>query len=482
MTIFLDRQFCEQARQSRDPRFDGKFFVAVISTGIYCRNVCRVKLPLAKNVVFYASAAAAQKKGFRPCLRCRPETVPGSFAWQGTGTSVGRAVRLWHQDPAQSVGQLCTRLGMGERHLHRLFLQHMGVNPMAVRQSIRLHQAKRLLDETNLPMSQVSQLSGYSSQRRFNDHLVSSYGCTPSQLRNKTKHHTTKVPSLSLQLHYRPPYDWNALLEFLSIRSIPGVEVIEAGEYRRSIRLGGQYCLLRVRQDKANHRLLCNITPAPESELLLVTEKLRNMFDLYADPIEIDKVLSLEPRLQQNLKRHPGLRIPGCWDGFETCIRAIVGQQISVTGAITIVGRIVARYGTACDLGAGVTHVFPSSKKLSKELELDHLAMPRARAQAIANVCHANASGAIDFEQMGVEELMKNLQNIKGIGPWTAAYVAVRAMHEPDIMPVQDLVLQKMLIPSERLTAKQLQTRAEAWRPWRAYATFHLWQLATDTI
>jgi AraC family transcriptional regulator of adaptative response / DNA-3-methyladenine glycosylase II len=265
-------------------------------------------------------------------------------------------------------------------------------------------------------MSQVSQLSGYSSQRRFNDHLVSSYGCTPSQLRNKTKHHATKVPSLSLQLHYRPPYDWDALLEFLSIRSIPGVEVIEAGEYRRSIRLGGQYCLLRVRQDKANHRLLCNITPAPESELLLVTEKLRNMFDLYADPIEIDKVLSLEPRLQQNLKRHPGLRIPGCWDGFETCIRAIVGQQISVTGAITIVGRIVARYGTACDLGAGVTHVFPSSQKLSKELELDHLAMPRARAQAIANVCHANASGAIDFEQMGVEELMKNYSLRKAIG------------------------------------------------------------------
>jgi len=243
MTASLDLQLCEQARQSRDPRFDGRFFVAVKTTGIYCRNVCKVKLPLAKNIDFYASAAAAQAQaqGFRPCLRCRPESTPGSFAWQGTGASVSRAVRLWYQDPAQSISQLCVRLGVGERHLHRLFIEHMGVNPISVRQSIRLQQAKRLLDDTNLPMAEVSQLSGYTSQRRFNDHLLSNYGCTPSQLRNKTKPRTVSQPCLDFQLRYRPPYDWEAVLGFLSTRSIPGVEVIEDGEYRRSIRLGEQY-------------------------------------------------------------------------------------------------------------------------------------------------------------------------------------------------------------------------------------------------
>jgi len=296
----------------------------------------------------------------------------------------------------------------------------------------------------------------------------------------KQKTRELSATSLHFQLGYRPPYDWEAVLAFLSIRRIAGVEVIEDGEYRRSIRLGEQYSLLRVRQDTANHRLICSVSHAPESELLSLTEKLRNMFDLYADPIEISNVLGQEPRLKRSLTKHPGLRIAGCWDGFETCIRAIVGQQISVAGAITIVGRLVERYGVECDLGAGVSYAFPSSKKLAAELELEHLAMPRARAQAILNLCQAHASGVIDFDLMSSAELMHELQNIKGIGPWTASYVALRAMHEPDIMPMQDLVLQKMLVPGERLTAQQLSIRSEAWRPWRAYATLHLWQLAND--
>jgi len=354
----------------------------------------------------------------------------------------------------------------------------MGVSPVAVRQSIRLHQAKRLLDDTNLPMAEVSLLSGYTSQRRFNDHLLDTYGCTPTQLRTKTKARAVAGPSLHFRLGYRPPYDWDAVLEFLSMRRIAGVEVIEDGEYRRSICLGAQYSLLRVRQDKANHQLVCSVSHAPENELLSLTEKLRNMFDLYADPIEISHVLGQEPRLKQSLNKHPGLRVAGCWDGFETCVRAIVGQQISVAGAITIVGRLVERYGVECDLGAGISHAFPSSQKLAAELELEHLAMPRARAQAILNLCQAHASGTIDFDIMSSTELMHALQNIKGIGPWTASYVALRAMHEPDIMPMEDLVLQKMIVPGKRLTAKQLATKSQAWRPWRAYATLHLWQLA----
>jgi len=286
---------------------------------------------------------------------------------------------------------------------------------------------------------------------------------------------------LELKLGYQPPYDWPAVLNFLNTRKIPSVEVIEAGEYRRSIRLNGQFSLLTVKQDAAKCQLICSISPAPQEARINLTQKLRSMFDLDADPIQIKSVLSQESRLKPSIEEYPGLRIPGCWDGFETCVRAIIGQQISVAGAITIVGRLVERYGQTCDLGSGVAHAFPTALQLVENLVVEDMAMPRARAQALLLLSQACApEGFIDFDLMEADELQVSLQKIKGIGPWTASYVALRAMNQADVMPVEDLVLQKTLEPGRRLSAKELTQRAEVWRPWRGYATLHLWHLANQ--
>ncbi|HLF32241.1 MAG TPA: AlkA N-terminal domain-containing protein, partial [Xanthomonadales bacterium] len=441
----------EQARQAKDARFDGKFFIAVKTTGIYCRPVCPVKPPKSRNVVFFDTAAAAAEAGFRPCLRCRPESSPGTPAWAGTSATVTRGLRLISDGALDqgSVEALSDRLGVTPRHLSRLFLQHLGASPKAIAQTRRLHFAKKLLDETDLPMTEIALSAGYGSVRRFNDHVMNVYGRTPSMLRNRAPNR--EVSSFQLKLPYRPPYDFEGVLGFLARRATPGIEVVSPGCYERNIRVGGhageepsgepgaETGRLIVTHEPQQRALLCEIRIGSSKLLMGVVEKVRRMFDLNADPLEIGACLSRDADLAPLVAANPGLRIPGAWDAFEVLVRAIVGQQISVKGATTVMGKILHEFGETAD---GVL-LFPGPESLAR-LTPERLPMPRSRAVAIAEVARAVATGEVDLATQDSATLVTQLMRIKGIGEWTAQYVAMRAINDPDAFLHTDLVLRRV--------------------------------------
>jgi len=477
----------EQARQAKDARFDGKFFIAVKTTGIYCRPVCPVKPPKSRNVVFFDTAAAAAEAGFRPCLRCRPESSPGTPAWAGTSATVKRGLRLISDGALDqgSVEDLSDRLGLTPRHLSRLFLQHLGASPKAVAQTRRLHFAKKLLDETDLPMTEIALSAGYGSVRRFNDHVINVYGRTPSVLRNRAP--SREVSSFQLKLPYRPPYDFESVLAFMALRAIPGIEVISPGRYERSIQVGGraggqvsgqaaeETGRLIVTHEPQQRALLCDIRLGSSKLLMGVVEKVRRMFDLNADPLEIGACLSRDADLAPLVAANPGLRIPGAWDPFELLVRAIVGQQISVKGATNVMGKILHEFGEIAD---GVL-LFPGPESLAR-LTPERLPMPRSRAVAIRDTARAVAAGDVDLATQDSAVLVTQLTRIKGIGEWTAQYVAMRAINDPDAFLHTDLVLRRVANSRFSLaTDKALLARAETWRPWRAYAGMYLWSLAS---
>jgi len=474
----------EQARQAKDARFDGKFFIAVKTTGIYCRPICPVKPPKSRNIVFFDTAAAAAEAGFRPCLRCRPESSPGTPAWAGTSATVTRGLRLISDGALDqgSVEALSDRLGVTPRHLSRLFLQHLGASPQAIAQTRRLHFAKKLLDETDLPMTEIALSAGYGSVRRFNDHVVNVYGRTPSMLRNRVSNR--EVSSFQLKLPYRPPYDFEGMLAFMALRAIPGIELVSPGRYERNIRVSGrageepgfETGRLIVTHEPQQRALLCDIRLGSSKLLMGVVEKVRRMFDLNADPLEIGACLSRDADLAPLVAANPGLRIPGAWDAFEVLVRAIVGQQISVKGATTVMGKILHEYGENAD---GVL-LFPGPESLAR-LTPERLPMPRSRAVAIAEAARAVATGEVDLATQDSATLVSQLIRIKGIGEWTAQYVAMRAINDPDAFLHTDLILRR--VANSRLalaTDKALLARAEAWRPWRAYAGMYLWSVASQ--
>jgi AraC family transcriptional regulator of adaptative response / DNA-3-methyladenine glycosylase II len=389
-----------------------------------------------------------------------------------------------------SVEALSDRLGVTPRHLSRLFLQHLGASPKAIAQTRRLHFAKKLLDETDLPMTEIALSAGYGSVRRFNDHVMNVYGRTPSMLRNRAPNR--EVSSFQLKLPYRPPYNFEGVLGFLARRATPGIEVISPGHYERVIRVGGRVGghadeepskepaeetgRLIVTHNPQQHALLCDIRLGSSKRLMGVVEKVRRMFDLNADPLEIGACLSRDADLAPLVAANPGLRIPGAWDTFEVLVRAIVGQQISVKGATTVMGKILHEFGENAD---GVL-LFPGPESLAR-LAPERLPMPRSRAVAIAEVARAVASGEVDLATQDSATLVTQLTRIKGIGEWTAQYVAMRAINDPDAFLHTDLVLRR--VANSRLslaTDKALLARAEAWRPWRAYAGMYLWSLASQ--
>ncbi len=486
----LNKQTYKQAWLSKDARFDGKFFIGVKSTKIYCRPVCPVKLPSFKNVTFFKTAAQAGANGFRPCLRCRPETSPGTPVWSGTSTTVSRALRLIANGDLDETDlpTFATRLGITERHLCRLFGQHLGASPNAVAQTRRLHTAKRLIDETNLPMTQVALSSGYSSLRRFNDHIKQTYGTTPTRLRkNKSANDQPESNGWYVfKLPYRPPYNWEYLLKFLKVRATPGVEKVEDGKYIRSIGTRKYPGIIQVSCDQANHQLICQIQTSKPEELFLVIEKIKRIFDLGADPQIILNTLKKDKKLWPLVKKNQGLRVPGCWDGFEIAVRAIVGQQISVVGATTVMGKIVEKYGEKpCPTfitGSGdISYLFPMPSILAK-LDIESLPMPKARAATIARVAQAIADGELELDDsQQPEQMLEQLLSIKGIGPWTAQYIAMRALTHPDALLEGDLVLEKkaaqLYDKGDRMKTSALLKYAEKWRPWRAYAAMHIWNL-----
>jgi AraC family transcriptional regulator of adaptative response / DNA-3-methyladenine glycosylase II len=477
----LDHDACFRAVKLRDARFDGRFFTAVKTTGIYCRPICPARTPQSRNVTFFPTAAAAQEAGFRPCLRCRPETAPDMPAWRGTSTSVARGLALIELGALDggNVDQLAERLGMGERQMRRLFRQHLGASPIAVAQTRRILLAKQLIHETHLPMTEIAFAAGFGSIRRFNETFRDLFGRPPGALRRLGGPDVAAADQgeFSLLLRYKPPYDWPAMLRFLEQRAIAGVEWVAAGIYSRSIALDGTQGQISV-QPAAGNALRASIRISRLATLPNIIARLRRQFDLAADPLSIAAHLGTDPLLAPLLKQRPGLRVPGAWDGFELAIRAVLGQQITVAAAIRLAGRLVAAYGQPlAEPGPHLTHVFPTPAALAKA-DLTSLGMPRSRAATLNGVA---AAAIADPELFGVrcdlDEAIGKLRSIRGVGEWTAQYIALRQLREPDAFPAADIGLMRALAndAGRRPSAPQLLARAQAWRPWRAYAAQHLW-------
>jgi AraC family transcriptional regulator of adaptative response / DNA-3-methyladenine glycosylase II len=484
----LDADVCYRALQTRDARFDGRFFTAVTSTGIYCRPICPARTPMRNHCRFYASAAAAQQAGFRACLRCRPEIAPQSPAWRGTASTVSRAMARIAEGaldgPGASVEPLAASLGVGERQLRRLFDQHVGASPLAVAQTRRVLFAKQLLHETRLPMASVAMAAGFGSIRRFNDTFRALYKRPPSQLRRRSVTASAKAP-LVLRLSYRPPFDWNALLAFFTPRAIPGVEEVRDGVYRRIVRVDDHIATIAVRHAPERKALEAEIACDHVPALPIIASRLRRVFDLDADTEAIAAHLSRDRALAPVVCRQPGLRTPSGWDAFEVAIRAILGQQISVIAARGLAAKLVALCGSPISLGdATLTHAFPTAKQLAAA-DLRAIGMPAARRAALTSLARAAVAQPNLFEAANtLEESIARLRSIPGIGEWTAQYIALRGLHHPDAFPASDIGILRNArhLFGNMLSPAQLLARSERWRPWRGYAAQHLWSASNLSV
>ncbi|MET7461685.1 DNA-3-methyladenine glycosylase 2 family protein [Nonomuraea sp. NPDC005501] len=471
----LDFESCYRAVSSRDARFDGRFYTAVTTTRIYCRPICPARTPSSRNVRFYRHAASAEAAGFRPCKRCRPELSPGDPGWDVRGDLVGRALRLIDDGAAdeRGVAGLAGRLHITERHLHRLFVAELGVGPLAVARTKRLLLAKQLLTETALPVTDVGFAAGFGSVRQFNAAMRETYGFTPSELRataggpaRAAGAQSPRVGApLRLRLHRREPYDVEGVFAFLAARAIPGLEVATTASYSRAVP-GGVITLTPL----PGHIAL-DVAVDDTRQLARLVARCRRLLDLDADPGAIAEALG-QTSLRPLVEARPGLRVPGTFDGFELAVRAVVGQQISVAGARTLLGRIVARAGRPA-AGADATTpalLFPSPEQVL-EADLQQLGLTGRRVLTLKELAARVADGRLDLDG-GQEpaEAVEALLDVPGIGPWTASYIALRALRDPDAWPTGDLVLTK------RMAALGItDDHIERWRPWRAYAALHLW-------
>jgi AraC family transcriptional regulator, regulatory protein of adaptative response / DNA-3-methyladenine glycosylase II len=482
----LDPAVCYRAVLARDARYDGRFFTCVKTTGIYCRPICPARPPKIENCTFVPSAAAAQEAGFRPCLRCRPESSPDLDAWRGTSATVSRALKLIEGGAldGDDMASLAERLQIGERQLRRLFRQHIGAAPVTVAQTRRVLLAKQLIHQTNLSMIEIALASGFGSVRRFNETFQRLYHRPPSELRRRAVATTSLAPEISLLLPYRPPYDWDAMIHFLEGRAIAGVEVVTKDSYSRIIELGGVTGSIIVTHVPEQSALRVVVRFPRLNALPVIITRIRRMFDLSADPGAIGAALSVDPVLARLVSARPGLRVPGGWDGFEIAVRAILGQQITVRSATQLAGRIAATFGAQISDNhdnPGLTHAFPRPELFNAEI-LASLGMPRARAAALANVALAASKDAHLFDpRRDLDEAVAHMCALPGIGEWTAQYIAMRALGETDAFLAGDVGVQrKLAIDGRRPTASEVLARAEQWRPWRAYAVFHLWMADAD--
>ena len=474
----------ERARLARDARFDGQFYVGVKTTGIYCRPICPANAPKSKNVLFFPSAAAAGEAGFRPCLRCRPECAPGTPAWSGTSTTVRRGLRLIASGALDNgdIENLAERLGVTSRHMRRLFSKHLGASPLAVAQTQRLHFAKRLIDETRLTMQHVSMAAGYGSVRRFNDAFKKTYGRSPRELRKQGEQSELagRAPTLTVKLPFRQPFSWQSLLNFYADRVTPGVEAVEGDTYRRTLAIDNEHAVVAVRPAVQKGYLSLTLHSVNTNALFEIVQTAREVFDLDAPIAEIANTLSTDPVLQKVLRENDGVRVPGAWDGFELTVRAVLGQQISVKAATTLAGRIADRYGevlksTASTEDLILTRIFPTAERL-RRARFSNIGLVSSRAETIRRIAAAVVSGELSFDPVqDPEKFSSALKSIRGVGEWTAQYVAMRALKSPDAFPASDLGLLKAINYPERVTPAYLAERAEQWRPWRAYAAMLLW-------
>lgn len=486
----LDHETCYRATASRDGRFDGRFYVAVRTTGIYCRPSCPAMAPKRGNVTFFPSAAAAQLAGFRACKRCRPDASPGSPEWNVRSDTVARAMRLIGDGTVDRDGVvgLATRLGYSERQLHRLLTAEVGAGAQALARAQRAHTARILVETTAMPFAEVAFAAGFASIRQFNDTVRAVFAATPRELRTAAERPAGRRAApgtLTVRLAVRPPFDGAGLIRMLAGKAVPGLESVDPGSVRptyvRALLLPHGEGMAAL-TPAADH-VTCRLSLADPRDVVPAVARARRLLDLDADSAAVDDVLAADPLLAPLVAAWPGVRVPGAVDGFEMAVRAVVGQQVSVAGARTVTARLVRTYGkpvTAPDQ-TRVTHHFPTPEALAAA-DPAALPMPRARGRTLVALATAVADGAVDLD-VGAdrEETTAALLRLPGIGPWTADYVRMRALGDPDVGLVTDLGVRRGLA---RLgAAGDLQAaarRASTWRPWRSYAVMHLWHLVTD--
>jgi AraC family transcriptional regulator, regulatory protein of adaptative response / DNA-3-methyladenine glycosylase II len=466
-----DDEVCYRALSSRDARFDGWFFTAVRTTGIYCRPSCPAITPKPGNVTFHPSAAAAQRAGYRACKRCRPDASPGSPEWNVRGDLVGRALRLIADGVVDRDGVpgLARRLGYSERQVHRALVAEVGAGPLALARAQRAQTARTLLETTDLPITDVAFAAGFSSVRQFNDTVQAVFMTSPSVLRAKRDRGTAAVPNtLSLRLPYREPADLGWTLDFLGAHAIPGVESYVDGVFTMALRAPGGPAVVSVH--RGDGAVLCTARLSGPRDLVAVVARVRGLLDLDADPLAVDAALGRDPGLEPLVLKRPGLRSPGSADGFETAVRTIVGQQVSVAGARTVLGRIVADHGELAFEGEP-WRLFPSAQVLAS-LDPEALPIPRARGRSIIALATATAAGTLTLDAgADREDLRAALLALPGVGPWTADYLRMRIMSDPDVLLATDLVVRRA---ADDLGVDLADGRPD-WSPWRSYATYHLW-------
>lgn len=493
-TAPLPHEQCYRAVLSRDARFDGWFVTAVHTTGIYCRPSCPAITPKPANVSFFATAAAAQQRGFRACKRCRPDASPGSPEWNVRADVVARAMRLIADGVVDRDGVpgLAGRLGYSERHLNRLVTDELGAGPLAVARARRAQTARLLVETTAMPITDVAFAAGFASVRQFNDTVREVFGSTPTDLRrSRSGGGAAPAPgTISLRLPVRGPFHASGVFEFLGLRAVPGVELWDGTTYQRSLRLpaGPGVVALRPGPGASDH-VVCELRLADVADLQPAVERCRRLLDLDADPIAVDAQLGADDVLGPLVRKHPGMRSPGCVDGAELLVRAILGQQISVLGARTLAARLTASIDdrlpdelVLADVPGAPTHLFPSSAALAT-IDPALLPMPVARARSLIGACAVVAAGELALDA-GADrtETGVGLRSLAGVGPWTAAYVSMRALGDPDAFLPTDLGVRHALdalgVSSAPAAADHL---AEHWRPWRSYALHHLWASLEST-
>jgi AraC family transcriptional regulator of adaptative response / DNA-3-methyladenine glycosylase II len=479
----LDEDLCYRAVARRDARFDGWFLTAVKTTGIFCRPSCPARTPLRKNVEFHQTAASAVRSGFRACLRCRPDTTPGSPEWDLRGDVAARSVRAIGDGVVdrEGVAGLARRLAYSERQLHRLLTATLGAGPIELARAHRAATARTLLETTDLPITQVAFASGFGSTRQFNETIQSFFGSTPTALRRTrgVRRGHGSPSRLSLRLALRPPICAGPLFEFLAARCVPGVEEGDASSYRRTLRLPHAGGSVEVHAPIAAARWVdCTIQVEDFRDLTAVVARTRRLFDLDADPVSVDGVLRSDPVLRRGVEERPGIRVPGHVDGDEVALRAVLGQQVSVAAATRLASIITDRYGDTCTLDSTLTRYFPTAAALSA-IDPGDLPMPRARGLTFVTLAKALSDGSVRLDAgADREEAARTLGAIKGIGPWTTSYVQMRALGDPDSFLPGDLALRRTLDRCGLSSHEKAATaRAEAWRPYRSYAMLQLWAL-----
>lgn len=494
-----DDDLCYQAIKSKDARFDGWFFVAVSSTGIYCRPSCPARTPRREHVGFFSTAAAAQQAGFRACMRCRPDAAPGSPEWNVRADLIARAMRLIRDGivDREGVAGLAERLGFSVRHLNRVITSEIGTGPLALARAQRCQTARILLETTDLPITRVAFASGFASVRQCNETMQQVFARTPRELRSRVakdvhrKGRDWTTQGIRLRLAARRPFNPDSVFRFLFDRTVAGIESFEGSSYQRSLRLAHGYAVVSLTPNATSGNgpayIEAELHLSDLRDLTSAVSRCRQLFDLDADPIAICQALGEDPLIGELVTQDPGRRVPGAVDGFELAVRAIIGQQVSVAGARTVAGRLVLSAGEPLSRCFGmVTHLFPTPEALIALAEDDPgaFSMPASRRRALVSLAAAVLSGDVVIDPGSDPiELRRSLITLPGVGPWTAEYVAMRALRDPDAYMASDLGIKRGLeavgAPLDMATSSQLSDR---WRPWRSYAMAHLWSIPIDTV